>query len=263
MRRYLLEETHELIHAINQGDFENLVEELGDLLFHVFFFARMGEEQRRFDLEDIARGISDKLIRRHPHVFGDVAVNGIDVILKNWETIKANEKAAQATDPESDAPETPAAKSAIPAKTGRELPALMRAEKIQAKAAKVGFDWTDADAGLRKIEEEIAELRVEMQWDRRREAERNNQGDAEHQQDRLEDELGDVLFSVVNLARHLRLDPEVSLDRANTKFLQRFHVMEDLARRQGLEFATLDEAGLDALWNQAKLQAVPARGEKF
>lgn len=258
MRRYVLEETHELIYAIEQGDFDNLVEELGDLLFHVFFFAQMGEEQDRFTLEDIARGISDKLVRRHPHVFGDVQVTGVGEILKNWDEIKALEKSGV----NSVAVRT----SAIPPKTGMELPALMRAEKIQKKASRVGFDWRDTspasdvaaagdpsrrlEAVLRKVHEELDELTVEMKT-----LTDSGTSPAEAPRDlrtRLEDEMGDVLFSVVNLARHLKIEPETSVNRANEKFLRRFHSMEDLAADQGLEFASLSEDQLDDLWNQAK-----------
>lgn len=285
MRRYVLEETYELIHAIEQDDFENLVEELGDLLFHVLFFAQMGSEEGRFDLEDIAREIGDKLVRRHPHVFGDVQVDGVGEILKNWDEIKAQEKRdkgnhgvqAGSAD-EAAASAGPGRESAIPGGTGRELPALMRAEKIQKKASKVGFDWrlnsgseSDADASsaalsqsnagaagrtivpegvIQKVHEELEELAVELA----------NLSEAGHgivdapaaARERLEDEIGDVFFSVVNLARHLKVEPESSVNRANEKFLRRFHSMEALAASQGLDFATLDETQLDALWEQAK-----------
>ncbi|MEQ9363161.1 MAG: nucleoside triphosphate pyrophosphohydrolase [Leptospirales bacterium] len=266
MRRYILEETHELIHAIEQGDFENLVEELGDVLFHVFFFARMGEEQDRFSLEDIARGISDKLVRRHPHVFGDVQVNGVGEILKNWDEIKAREKQGS---------EDPQKASAVPAKTGRELPALMRAEKIQKKAARVGFDWRDAPSAsskspapnvasldlsgvasstLRaifgKVQEELEEVAREIQ--QLESAGQPIKDAAPETRARLEEEVGDVFFSVVNLARHLKVEPETSVNRANEKFLRRFHAMEALAARRNLDFAALNEEQLDELWTQAK-----------
>ncbi|MCR9144025.1 MAG: MazG family protein [bacterium] len=283
MRRYVLEETYELIHAIESQDFENLVEELGDLLFHVFFFAEMGAEEdspeRRFDLEDIARGISDKLVRRHPHVFGDVQVSGVGEILKNWDEIKANEKKNQKQAQQGgSSTENDARSSAIPAKTGRELPVLMRSEKIQKKAAKLGFDWREpgnaaptdgaptashaksagalaaARSVLKKVEEELAEVAAEI--DRLESTGQSPRDAAPDMQSRLEDEIGDVFFSVVNLARHLRVEPEGSAHRANEKFLRRFHAMEAIAADRGLNFAALDEAQLDELWQQAK--RVPA-----
>ena len=236
MRRYVLEEVHELVHAINTGDIENLVEELGDLLFHVFFFARMGEEEGRFNLEDVARGIADKLVRRHPHVFGEVQVDGVGQILENWEAIKAAEKS------QPNAGESAEPVSAIPAKTGRELTALMRAEKIQKKASKVGFDWRDVRGVLEKLHEEIQELSAELAGTN------DNAPDPE----RLEDELGDVLFCAVNLARHLKVEPETALSQSNDKFLRRFHCMERIAAEAGQDFAQLSEEQLDQLWNQAK-----------
>ena len=244
MRRYVLEETYELIHAIEQEDFENLVEELGDLLFHVLFFAQMGSEEGRFDLEDIAREISDKLVRRHPHVFGDVQVDGVGEILKNWDEIKAQEKLDKrdkgnhgdrtGSAAAGDEPSGSGRQSAIPGGTGRELPALMRAEKIQKKASKVGFDWrlnSDLASGtasgspagatngtapaivptgvVQKIHEELEEVAVEL-----RKLAETGQGIADAPvaaRERLEDEIGDLFFSVVNLARHLKVEPESSV----------------------------------------------------
>lgn len=239
---YTLEEAHEVADAIARGDLRNLEEELGDLLLQVVFHAQMASEQQAFDFEDVARGIAEKMIRRHPHVFpggrldGDVpatdpvALQSADVV-SNWDSIKAAEKAARGEQPQRWLGGIAAG-----------LPGLTRAEKLQKKASKAGFDWHDPRAVLAKLREEIDEIEAEL-----------DAADAGHA-DRLaqEDELGDLLFCVVNLARHLDLDSEMALKRANAKFERRFAHIEDRLTAQGLQFADASLAQMEALWVEAK-----------
>ncbi len=253
LRQYAIEEVYEVVDAVDRGDFVDLEEELGDLLFQVYFYAEIAEEDGRFDLEDVARGIADKLVRRHPHVFEGLAVDGVGEILKNWEEIKAAEKAEKARkraasrgEPEAAAAyaaEDTAARerdktSRIPHETGRMLPALSRAEKIQKKASRAGFDWRERRDVIAKIREELDELEDALAAD----------DDASH----IEEELGDLLFAVVNLARHVKTAPETALNRANRKFIERFQTMEADAGERALSFEDLSEEELDALWNRAK-----------
>ena len=228
---YTIEEAYEVADAIERQDFPHLKDELGDLLFQVVFHARMAEEGGHFAFDDVARGISEKMVRRHPHVFGDQA--GIDTAeaqTVNWEAQKAAEREASAT-------EAGRRSSALDGVTTG-LPALTRAAKLQKRAARSGFDWPDAAHVVNDVEGEFAELKEEMS------------SGGSH--DRLEDEMGDLLFTVVNLARHLGVDPESALRRTNAKFERRFrHVEHRLAEAgRSTEAATLDE--MDALWREAK-----------
>jgi ATP diphosphatase len=229
---YTLEEAYEVADAIERGDVANLREELGDLLLQVVFHARMAEEQRRFDFGDVVDAITRKLIRRHPHVFGDARNLSSDEVKALWGRIKADEKRERAAG-------VPAAEAAAGALAGvpLALPALTRALKLQEKAGKVGFDWNDPRAVLAKLREEIDEVEVEL-----------DAGDAAS----VAGEVGDLLFAVANLARHLSVDPEAALRGANAKFERRFaHIESRLgeAGRAPAE-ATLDE--MEALWSEAK-----------
>lgn len=210
---YTIEEAYEVADAIQRGDMDDLKDELGDLLLQVVFHARIAEEAGHFALDDVIAGISDKMERRHPHIFGDAPTGGHYL----WEQIKAEERAAKPD------------KSAI-AGVAVGLPALMRAEKLGKRAAHTGFDWPDADGPRAKIDEELAEI------------------EAAAPEDRAE-EIGDLLFAVSNWARHLDIDPEAALRAANAKFERRFRAMEGLA---GAEFADLDLDAKEALWNTAK-----------
>jgi nucleoside triphosphate diphosphatase len=226
---YTLEEAYEVADAITRGDLADLKEELGDLLLQVVFHARMAEEQNAFDFGDVVQAITEKLIRRHPHVFADEASQTPHAVEGLWERIKAEEKSTnKVTKHEGALAGVPVA-----------LPALTRALKLQAKAGKVGFDWNDPRMVLRKIREEADEIEAEL--DR-----------AELDANAAAAEVGDLLFAVVNLARHLRVDPEAVLRQANQKFERRFAAIERaLAARGKLpQDATLAE--MDALWNQAK-----------
>jgi tetrapyrrole methylase family protein/MazG family protein len=232
---YLIEETYEVVDALQALDpddpatDEALVEELGDLLYQIEFHATIAEQQGRFTIADVAASIHDKLVRRHPHVFANVEVAGTDDVLANWDVIKRAEKAARsdASDGQVSAFDGVAAS----------LPALSYAHKVQHRAAEVGFDWPDIDGALPKIAEEATELVAAR-----------NGGDAAA----VADELGDLLFAVVNVARHLHVDAEVALRAATTKFRNRFEAVERLARDRGLDLLDLDLAALDRLWDEVK-----------
>jgi len=229
---YTIEEAYEVLDAIERGDMADLREELGDLLLQVVFHARMAEEEGHFAFPDVVRAIVEKLIFRHPHVFGSAEERG-QVAPDFWEAAKERERAAKSgSEAQEDA--TP---PSLMDDVALALPALMRAQKLQKRAARAGFDWPDATGVAGKIAEEARELA---------------EAAAGMQQQAVEEELGDLLFSVVNLARHLKVDPEVALRRANDKFARRFRHMEQQARQQGHDLADLSPAQQDALWQQAK-----------
>ena len=225
---YTIEEAYEVAAAIEDGDMAELKEELGDLLLQVVFHARMAEEAGAFAFEDVAAAISDKMVRRHPHVFGDVSAETADDVKLSWEEIKAAERAEKAENSETSALDG----------VSKGLPALLRASKLQKRAARVGFDWPESSQVFLKIDEELSELKAEIE------------NGAEH--DRLEDELGDLFFVLVNLARHLKVDPETALDRCNKKFERRFRALERGLTETG---RSLDEASLEEMeagWQAAK-----------
>lgn len=228
---HTIEEAYEVADAIQSGDMLAVKDELGDLLFQSVFYAQMGKERGLFDFDAIAGHIADKMIRRHPHVFGEVNVATSDDQVRHWEDLKARERAEKAAA----SGKPPSALDGVIAG----LPALTRAVKLQKRAARVGFDWTRADEILDKIEEEIGELRVEMQA-------------ATPTKERMQDELGDLLFALVNLARHLDIDPETALRGTNAKFDRRFRQVEASLAAQGRSpsQASLDE--MEALWVEAK-----------
>ncbi|EYU13774.1 nucleoside triphosphate pyrophosphohydrolase [Photorhabdus aegyptia] len=225
---YTLEETYEVIDAIERGDFSDLKEELGDLLFQVVFYAEMGKEQQLFDFDDICDTISDKLERRHPHIFGQQQDISSDVAISGWEKRKAQERAQK--DLHSVLDDIPAS-----------LPALMKAYKIQKRCAAVGFDWDTLGPVLDKVYEEIDEVMDEAHQ-------------AVVDQQHLEEEIGDLLFAVVNLSRHLGYKPEIALQKACNKFENRFREVEKQILNQGqtLEAATLEE--MEQMWQQVKKQ---------
>lgn len=230
---YTLEEAYEVAEAIRRGDMADLQDELGDLLLQVVFHARMAEEQGFFTFEEVARSISDKLVRRHPHVFGEDEADDPEAVRRSWEAIKAEERAAKGE------PEQQSVLDGITAG----LPGLIRARKLQSRAARLGFDWDEASGPLAKVREEVGELAEEMERG------------AGHS--RLEEELGDLMFAVVNLARHLRVDPETAVQRAGDKFERRFRSLETALGREPGEPT---EVGLDRL--EAHWQAVKADEDK-
>lgn len=224
LRKNLIEETYEVIEAIDEQDAEHLCEELGDLLLQVVFHARMAEEAGAFSMQEVIDGITEKLVRRHPHIFGDLQARDAAEALLSWEAQKRREK-----------PERTSLLDGVP----KDLPALMGAEKLQKKAAKAGFDWDDIAPVWQKLAEETAELQ-----------EAASQGDDAH----TAEELGDVLFSVVNLARFLRVEPEFALRQANGKFQQRFCYVEQCVADSGKSWKDFTLEELDSFWNAAKKQ---------
>lgn len=224
IKKNFIEETYEVIEAINKDDKALMCEELGDVLLQVVFHARMEEEQGSFTFNDVADGICKKLVERHPHVFGEVQVSGTEDVLRNWEDIK-NRSKGQDTQTK--------AMNDIP----RELPALMRATKIQKKAKKAGFDWDSLDGALEKLDEELREVH---------EAVREN--DKAH----TEEELGDLLFAAVNVSRFIDCDAEEALTAANDKFMSRFAIVEKMASERGIDMKNDSLEELDKLWDEAK-----------
>ena len=224
---YTLEEAYEVADAVERGDFADLREELGDLLLQVAFHARLAEEQALFDFEDVAAAIGDKLVRRHPHVFGGMAFDSDEERLHFWENSKLEEKRERTGE------EVEGALSGVAAS----LPALMRAQKLQKKAARHGFDWPEVGPVFAKVEEELEETRAAVQ-----------SGDRKH----IEEEVGDLLFVAVNLARHLGVDAETALRASNDKFTRRFGHVEQSLKQQGRAMVETPAEELDRLWEEAK-----------
>lgn len=222
---YTLEEAYEVADAIERGSLDDLKEELGDLLLQVVFHARMAEEQGAFQFSDVVAAICSKMIRRHPHVFGDGTAQSKNDVAATWDEIKQAEKDAKSSGPQGLLDDVPVV-----------LPSLTQAVKLQKRAAKVGFDWPSAAPVLEKFEEEMAELR-----------EATGAQDADH----MEEEFGDLLFVLANYARHLKIDPDAALRRANQKFRSRFGAMETMVSSQA-ELAAMDLEALEALWVRAK-----------
>ncbi|AJD52089.1 tetrapyrrole methylase family protein / MazG family protein/ATP diphosphatase [Thalassospira xiamenensis M-5 = DSM 17429] len=228
---YTIEEAYEVADAIAQNDMSELREELGDLLLQVVFHSQMATEEGHFTFEDVANSIVSKMIDRHPHVFGDGDAINTDGVNQTWEKIKAEERAQKA---ETKGQQRHSALDGV----ASALPALMRAEKLTKRAARVGFDWPSTDEVFDKLHEEIGELQAELTEN--------------PDQDRIEDELGDMLFVMANLSRKLGVDPEVALRRANHKFTRRFHFIENELARDGRSAGQSDLEEMDALWNAAK-----------
>src|SRR5271154_891409 len=250
LRTYLIEEAYEVLDAMEAGDDAKFADELGDLLLQVLFHADIAREDGRFDVVDVIRAIHDKMIRRHPHVFGDGTAKNSAEVLRNWDRIKAEERraAAQSAGPSpggspAGAPATAvdAAKPAASQLDGvtRGLPATLDGFQLTRKASRIGFDWDDAQGVLEKEREESAELAGAL---------------ASENRARLEEEMGDLLFAAVNLARFLKIDPEIALKRANGKFSSRFRAMEAMARDGGRELASVPRDEMEKFWDNAKLQ---------
>ncbi len=230
LKPMLIEEAYEVLDALDSASPSELKEELGDLLFQVVFHAQIAQEKGEFHLADIIDRLYEKMIRRHPHVFGGVDLKTAQDVLKNWEDIKAAEKGTESSSqPDSD-------KSLLDGLPSR-LPALHQAYQMTAKASRVGFDWSRLEDILSKLQEEAAELR---------------DAHARHDDNRLADEVGDLLFVVVNIARFLGIDPETALRRTNIKFNRRFRHVESAIKRRGLEMRNTPLSEMDALWDEAK-----------
>jgi XTP/dITP diphosphohydrolase len=222
LRSMTLEETYELTDAIIEEDWKGIKEELGDLLLHILFYAKIGSEQKQFTLDEVINGICDKLIVRHPHIYGEVNVNDEEDVKKNWEKIKLKE-----------------GKKSVLGGVPVSLPSVVKATRIQEKAKQVGFEWDNKEDVWKKVEEETAEL---------------HQAIGENNKEHIEEEFGDLLFSLVNYARFLHIDAETALEKTNKKFIRRFQQMEAMATANGKNLADLDLAEMDAIWNTIKKQ---------
>ncbi len=222
LKPFLVEETYEVLEAIDEGNPEKIKEELGDLLFQIIFHCRIAEERKEFDLSDVVRKISEKMISRHPHVFGEATYETSEEVLKQWEEKKREEGKSRESILEG-----------IP----RELPSLLRAHRIQARASRVGFDWKQVDDVLEKLDEEIGEFRKALKRKDRQE---------------LEDELGDVFFALVNISRFVGVNPEDALRKTISKFISRFRYIEMKAAESGRRLSGMSLEELDALWDEAK-----------
>lgn len=222
LRQMTLEETYELTDAITDNDWKGIKEELGDLLLHIVFYSKIANEQQRFSIEDVISGISQKLIDRHPHIYGDVQVQNDEDVKRNWEKLKLKE-----------------GKKSVLSGVPKTLPALIKAMRLQEKAKQVGFEWENKEQVWEKVKEEEAELQEAMM---------------QNDQNKIEEEFGDLLFSLVNFARFLNVDAENALEITNKKFIQRFTQMEQKALSKGKNLNTMTLEEMDAIWNEIKRQ---------
>lgn len=227
LRQLTIEETYELTDAITDNDWKGIKEELGDILLHIVFYAKIGKEQSEFTLEEVINGVCEKLIFRHPHIYGDVTVDNEEDVKRNWEMLKLKE-----------------GKKSILGGVPKSLPATVKAMRLQEKAKQVGFEWENKEQVWAKVEEEKLEL-----------FEAIASGDAS----RMEDELGDVFFSLINFARFLQLDAENALERTNKKFINRFTKMEEIASGNGKVLTELTLEEMDSMWNTVKEQQAPGQ----
>lgn len=223
LRTLTIEETYELTDAILKGNKEEVSKELGDLLLHVVFYAEIGSETQDFDIYDVTKNICDKLIYRHPHIFGDVEANSPEKVMQNWEDLKLKEKGGNKT---------------VLAGVPMSLPALIKAHRIQDKARSVGFDWKEREQVWGKVNEEIEELKVEIE---------------SMDQERMEAEFGDLMFSLINAARLYDINPENALERTNRKFIQRFNYLESKTITLGKDLKKMSLAEMDVIWEEAKM----------
>ena len=224
LRHLTIEETYELADAISEKDWKGIKEELGDLMLHIVFYAKIGTEKNEFTLQEVIDGVCEKLIARHPHIYGDVVVNNEEDVKQNWEKLKLKE-----------------GKKSVLGGVPKSLPSVVKAIRLQEKSKQVGFEWDNTQQVWQKVEEEMTELREAVD---------------EGKQECIEEELGDVFFSLVNLARFLQVDAENALERTNKKFISRFVKMEEAAAKQNrfLHDMTLEE--MDALWNEIKKKRI-------
>ncbi len=220
LRHLTIEETYELADAILDNDLEEIKKELGDLLLHIVFYAKIGSEKKAFDIADVATSISEKLIDRHPHIYGDVEVKDEKEVKENWEKLKLKE-----------------GKNSVLEGVPRSLPAMIKANRIQDKVAGVGFDWENPEQVWEKVQEELSELNEEL---------------ASNDQEKIEKEFGDVLFSMVNYARFIGVNPENALEKTNKKFIQRFQYLEQAAKKVGKSLHDMSLAEMDVFWEESK-----------
>jgi tetrapyrrole methylase family protein / MazG family protein len=240
LRTYLIEEAYEVLEALDARDDQKFPEELGDLLLQVLFHSQIATEESRFTIIDVIREIYDKMIRRHPHVFGEIHAKDSAEVLRNWEIIKAEERRKQGIA----STKKPTAESMLDG-VPRSLPALLQGYQLTRRAARVGFDWHNIDGIFDKLTEETNELREALNKNRTSE---------------IENEVGDIFFVAVNLARFLKIDPEIAMTQANSKFTRRFQEMERLAQQDGATFAQVPREQMESLWEQAKTNLAKAQG---
>ncbi|MBW4969435.1 nucleoside triphosphate pyrophosphohydrolase [Croceibacter atlanticus] len=221
LRHLTIEETYELGDAILDNNLDEVKKELGDVLLHIVFYSKIGSETKDFDIADVANSICDKLIDRHPHIYGDVKVENEEDVKRNWENLKLKE-----------------GKTSVLEGVPKSLPALVKASRIQDKVSGVGFDWEEPQQVFEKLKEELEELQHEV---------------TEDNQDLIEAEFGDVLFSMINYARFLKVNPENALERTNKKFIKRFQYLEQKAKQQGKALADMTLTEMDVYWNEAKM----------
>jgi len=243
LRKFLVEETYEVLDAMESGDPRKFHSELGDLLLQVVFHSILAEETGKFTISDVIESVHEKMVRRHPHVFGDVKAKDSAAVLKNWEQIKAAERAENGSEKEADA-----VADSILSGVPRSLPAVLEAYQLTRRASHVGFDWDDLGRVLDKLDEEKSELRDAL-------PKGAGPGKIASPSKELEEEAGDLLFAAVNVARFLGVDPEIALKKANRKFKRRFGWMEAAAAREGRRFADLPRERMEELWNQSKMQS--------
>jgi MazG family protein len=230
LRHMTIEETYELTDAITDEDWKGIREELGDLLLHIVFYSKIGDEQNKFTLEEVINGISEKLIARHPHIYGDVKVNDEEDVKRNWEKLKLKE-----------------GKDSILSGVPRSLPATVKAMRLQEKAKQVGFEWENKDQVWEKVEEEMDELKAAIaDW------QSTDQDDSTIEHKKVEEEFGDLIFSLINYARFLRVDAENALEVTNKKFIRRFTQMEKEATQSGKDLADMTLTEMDSIWNSIK-----------
>ena len=237
LRTYLIEEAYEVLEALESRNDGKFAEEMGDLLLQIVFHSQMAEERGGFTISDVIREIHDKMIRRHPHVFGETRAKDSAEVLRNWEQIKAEERRSKAKNPVNHSGSKSAREASLLDGVSRALPATLEGFQLTRKASRIGFDWETAGGIFEKMGEEARELQ--------------NALDA-REQPKVEEELGDLLFAAVNLARFLKVDPEIALKKANEKFSRRFRSMEKLAREGGRKFKNLPREEMEALWGLAK-----------
>jgi tetrapyrrole methylase family protein/MazG family protein len=244
LRTYLIEEAYEVLEALESGDDAKFAEEMGDLLLQIVFHSQIATEEGRFTVAEVIRKIHDKMIRRHPHVFGETHAKDSAEVLRNWEQIKAEERRASANKEKSKTGEGALKEASLLDGVSRALPATLEGFQLTRKASRIGFDWEEAGGVFEKLLEETAELKKATQ---------------EQDHLRVEEELGDLLFAAVNLSRFLKIDPEIALKKANAKFSRRFREMERRARKSGQEFKDLPREKMEALWDATKRAEGKAR----
>jgi MazG family protein len=250
LRKFLIEETYEVLDAMESSDPRKFAGELGDLLLQVVFHSILAEKGGRFTISDVIESIHSKMVRRHPHVFGDASAANSAAVLKNWEQIKAEERAAERESGAADGEDSGEAKEeSILGGVPRSLPAVLEAYQLTRRASRVGFDWNELEEILEKLAEEEREIRAELPSPI---AGNENKAIQPKSSRKLEEEVGDLLFTAVNVARFLGVDPEIALKKANRKFKQRFNWMESASVREGKRFADLPRVRMEELWNESK-----------